>query len=249
MKRNEIISFLISALVLGFVFSFREWGYSSFSLAEGLGNWAAASILSLIALLFHHLGILIIAKKYFCDIEYKLWTTSKKTIVKFSFFLRSITRNISPSKFYSGIVLSFLFSIFSNGYIKFAAIGITELTENTSKRLKTKYKYLSEYEQALVHLAGPFANLLLALVLTAINYQAFSNLIGINYYLAIFSLLPIGNLDGAKILFGSKLLYIFSIVFLIFAIALIQVVNFWATIFLATIIAFIFLMIRIYKNV
>lgn len=244
MKKKEVVSLLVCSIILGFIFSFQKWGFEDFSASEGLGNWFSLSIISLIGLLVHYLGIVIFARKYSVSSEFKLWTTSKKTITSFFKFLQPVL----PNKIYSGIIVPLLFAFFSNGFLKLPLVGVTELKEDPSKLLKLKHKYLTEYKQGLIHLAGPMANLLLALVLATINNSAFSTLISINYYLAIFTLLPIGSFDGTKVLFGSRLLYFFAIITTALSVIFISYFSFFATLVLALIIAVICILSLLYQD-
>lgn len=70
-------------------------------------------------------------------------------------------------------------------------------------------------DAALISLAGPASNLVLAAIATGVgnfairnhlypevSFELFTNLIGLNLVLAIFNLLPIHPLDGGKILVG-----------------------------------------------
>jgi len=66
--------------------------------------------------------------------------------------------------------------------------------------------------------------------------------------MAIYSMIPISQLDGAKIFFGSIFLYIFSIAFIIFSIALLNIIGLIGSLILSSIIAIMLLITYMYKT-
>ena len=65
--KKEIKSLVIASLLLGFIFSFTEWGQGNvFSLVTGFSNWIRLTIASAIILLIYQNSHKIIAKKYGC---------------------------------------------------------------------------------------------------------------------------------------------------------------------------------------
>jgi len=64
----------------------------------------------------------------------------------------------------------------------------------------------------------------------------------VNFWLALYALLPIPPLDGGKILFGSRSLYIFSAAFIV-ALFLMKDLNIILSLLFSFIIAFILLVI------
>lgn len=235
---RETLNILLAALILGFIFSFKEWGYGeNFSISIGLMNLIRASIISIIVLLI-------------CQISHKLVALRNDTLSRYSFWsiqrywFRAKSKFKNPIKI--GIFIPILLAIISNGFIKFAAVGTSELKEIKHRRIGKTFKHLTEYQTAVIHLAGPITLLLLATLLSPI--QALSKLVLISYNVAIFSMLPLSNLDGAKVFFGSIPLYIFSIVFMLATIILINIANPIITLILSVLLAIILLIIFLYKH-
>ena len=85
--------------------------------------------------------------------------------------------------------------------------GLESLTE---KRLYLAKKYLKDYDDFMVTYGDGVSN---------INLDLFVN---INFYFALFNLLPLPGLDGMKLFFGSRSLYIFGVLFVILSMFLIN---------------------------
>lgn len=65
---------------------------------------------------------------------------------------------------------------------------------------------VTEYHLGLIAASGIALNLILAVVGYFLGFALFARL---NIYFAFFNILPIADLDGSKILFGSKILWSF----------------------------------------
>ncbi|MFH1376505.1 MAG: hypothetical protein ABIH25_02620 [Candidatus Woesearchaeota archaeon] len=235
---KEILSLLLSALILGFIFSFREWGYGqNFSFQIGIINLIRTAIISMIVLLIYQLAHKLVALRNGAYTKYSIWGLQR-------YWFRAKSKFKKPIKI--GLFLPILLALISNGFIKFAAVGCSELKEITHRRLGKEYKHLTEYQTAVIHLAGPITLILLATLLSPI--ETFSKLVMISYSVAIFSMIPLSKLDGAKVFFGSVPLYVFSIVLMLAAMILINVANPIVTLILSLILAITLFIIFLHKH-
>jgi hypothetical protein len=81
-------------------------------------------------------------------------------------------------------------------------------------------------EEAKIALAGPMVSIVLMVIGKLLNsYGTFDTFILVNAGLAIFHMLPLPNLAGIKILFGSRILYITSLIFVIMMVVLAYTVS------------------------
>jgi hypothetical protein len=237
-NKKEIRNIIVVSLVLGFVFSFRNWGHgASFSYNIGIYNWFHYFIAALIVLLIYQGAHKLAANAHGCKSRFHIWGINRYWV-----FTRSKISNLKifGKKFSSlkiGIVLPLLFVFLSNGFIKFCAIASSEISEVRLKRIGKKFKNVTDFEIATIHLMGPLTILVLALLLN--NFPSFGKIVEISYLLAIYSMLPLSELDGAKIFFGSPLLYIFSLAFMILAITFIRIASPITTIIFALLAALI----------
>ena len=244
---QELRSLLFGALILGFIFSTREWGYSSINIGIGLTNLIRATILSLIVLLVYQTSHKLIAKKYYAHSTFRIWGlkrfwfTKNSKIENFNFF----GKRFKTIK--TGIIIPLLFSLISNGFFRFATVGSSEITEIERKRIGKKYKHLTEFELGKIHLVGPLTILLMALILH--QFPGFDKIVTISYTVALFSMLPFSGLDGAKVFFGSLPLYIFGAGFIITTAILIQILTPLWVLILSIISAIILLIIFLHRNI
>jgi Zn-dependent protease len=68
------------------------------------------------------------------------------------------------------------------------------------------FSEITEYHLGLIAASGVVINLILAIVGYFVGFPLFARL---NIYYAFFSILPLSELDGNKIFFGSKILWSF----------------------------------------
>ncbi|MBI4447822.1 hypothetical protein HY643_02485 [Candidatus Woesearchaeota archaeon] len=202
------------------------------------------------------LGHKVVARRHGFFSEYQIWGIKHIWFSKdprFPTTVKFFGKDIVVKSFPLGLVLSVLLTIFSNGQLFFAAIGSYHLMlTSRASRFGRKFVNVTDYEEAKIALGGPAANLLLVVIFKIFNSSGtFDDLILINSALAIFNLIPLSTLDGAKIYFGSKPLYILSLVFIVGSITLIYLLGVIPSLILAAIISLIFLVtyyyLRIYK--
>ena len=125
-----------------------------------------------------------------------------------------------------GIALGILLAFVSLGrlYLPLMESFVTSTQEYTrvgKRRLK-----LVEFEEALIALAGPLANVLLLFVLQVMNASGiFDRLILMSALYATVHMIPVSSLDGGKIFFSSPTLWVLGSVFILLSAALIALLN------------------------
>lgn len=243
LKIFEIKDFIISVIILGFVFGFDD-GREAFQLTPWLINFIKICLLSTIALLIHHLSQRIIAKKFGCQTEHEIWRVKQYGFSSKSHF--PITLHLGFTRFILnsfplGILLPILVTFLSNGQLFFAATGVCLISVNKAYRIGKKYTRLTNYETAKITLSGPLANILFAIILKIFSgfNPMFDQLILINSMLAISNMIPFPHLDGGSIYFGSRPLFVFSFVFILGCVILLQYLSIISTLFLSLLIAII----------
>lgn len=232
-SKKEWKSILIASLILGFVFSFREWGPGSTpDPAVGLGSWIASFILVLIAFSLHNLGHKIIASKHCAKTEFNLWR----------FNINFFRPHMKQNKIAIGPILSVILALFSNGHIQFAALESQDIKDNIKERIGKKFKHMREVEVSYIALAGPIVSLFLALLFASFNNPIFDKFVLINISIALYAMIPLPGLDGARIWIGSYFIYIFSLILVIACAALINIMNGVGHILLAILALIIFIL-------
>lgn len=143
--------------------------------------------------------------------ETKIWAFSR-----YGLYERSYFKNPMPI----GIILPFILSILTLGYIKWFAVTESEIkpVETRAARRHDFYSYteMTEWHLALISSAGILVCFILAIIAYLLNYPELSKL---SIYFASFNLLPLGKLDGTRIFFGSRILYIIFAVIAVIALS------------------------------
>ena len=200
LNKKEIIIILVATIILTFVVSMAE--------STQAVKYAFVSILII-------LGLNILAKKitanyYDSQIEVKLWDIKRYGL--FGVFTRGY---IHPSRklkrpFPAGAFFPILFAFFTFGTIKWMASLVFDVKAKIHRAAKRhglwSFSEMTEYHIGLIAAAGITINLIAAIIGYLINQPEFAKL---NIYFAFFNMLPISDLDGNKIFFGSKILWSF----------------------------------------
>lgn len=206
MASKEFFSLIGAVIILTIVFGFS---YASKS------DWNQLSLILLFSAIVISLNIIakkITASALDTDVSHSVWSWSRYGLTPHSHFKNSVP---------IGAILPIILSLFSLGLLKFPAV----LTYET-KALKTRaakrfgfysFTEITEWHNSLIGASGIFILLLLSLItyLLPINLELLAKM---SAYYAFFNLLPISNLDGTQIFFGSRVLWTaLSIIALIFA--------------------------------
>ena len=242
--KKEMGSLVGASLVLGFIFSFNNLTHSEVSVSLLIINWIRAFILSFIVYLIYLIANKNAAKLHGAKIQFKLWGMDRYWFNKGAKFSKLWFFGLKINSFKAGILVPLIVALFSN--INFATTSYTEITEVVAQRAGKKFKHLTDLEISRIHLAGPLACLLLAIILTPLG--SFNTLAEIAKMVAPFSFVPFSKLDGAKILFGSLPLYVFGLGFTIASLLLINILPTAALIFWAFLTALIVFLLYLYRT-
>jgi len=190
MKVKEFIHVLLAIIVSAFVVTFKGLSPLTFLLA----------ILFFIVIFIFSIGAKKLVAHYIqSDIETKLWQFQR-----WGWYERSYLKNAVPI----GIILPFILSILTLGYVPWLATTQTEIIASKAKVAKRhgiyRYSEMTEWETGWIAAFGIIAVLILAVVSYLINL---SDLSKYAVLFALFNMIPLGNLDGTKILFGNRVLW------------------------------------------
>lgn len=146
------------------------------------------------------------------EIEMRIWE-----IQRYGFWKRAYLRK--PLK--AGIFFPLIFSLATAGYFVWMASLVFDIKPTVHRAVKRhgiySYSEISEEHMGYIAAAGVFANLFFAFIGYLIGFSEFAK---INIYLAFFNLIPLSDLDGNKIFFGSLPLWTFLSVLVLLVLGL-----------------------------
>lgn len=213
-SKNEVIAIALASLMMGYVLAFSKISWLS---------WLAYSGIAAVIVLVHHFGYKFSAGLLDCSAETKLWSMKQFWITTKSHF-----RKPFPVWLFIPLILAWL----TLGAIKWIGVVTFEVVPLPS-RVRYRWRELTEWHIALIATGAAFANILVAVLAKAIGLDSFA---AYNMLFVFFSMLPIG-LDGTKIFFGSRILWVFMIVFSLIMLLLIQTLAPIYTVISAVVIA------------
>lgn len=206
-KTSEFIHIGIVIIILAFSVSFLK----------SLSTFFLSLLYFIIIFIVNIAAKKLIAFYYQADIETKVWQFQRYWLYEKSYFKKPIP---------IGILLPLLISILSLGSFYWLASTQSEITARKSRVVKKhdiySFSELTEFHIGIIPAAGIFACLVLAFIAYLFNLSMLSKLA---VFFTVFNMLPVGNLDGTKIFFGSIRLWftlaIISIIALMYALFLI----------------------------
>lgn len=190
LNKKEIAIIIVAALILALSLSLMD----------------LTIFLNILLAIFLVLIINIFAKKissYYLDseIEIKLWEVQKYWFRKNDYLKKP---------FPLGAFLPIISSGLTLGYVVWMAPLIFDVRAKTYRSAKRfglyKFSEMTEYHIGLIATAGILANLIFAVIGYLIGFETFSKL---NIYFAFYNMIPLSNLDGNKIFFGSLIMWSF----------------------------------------
>lgn len=186
---DEIKSYLVAAAVFAVILSFTDWGTDVVDIAIGLWNLLSAFVIVTISLFVH-------------DFAHRWWAHKRgyKITYKISWF---------------ALLLSLLVCFVTNGDFQVFLAGGLVLAIIPKRRLgKFTFRH-SLRDEHFICLLGPLASVLLAGLAKGLSLLLPFNPLVVNYFIrfnvlyAVYSMLPFPPLDGFRVAWFSRLLYIF----------------------------------------
>ncbi len=194
--KQEIFGLLVVTLVIGFIFSFRNWGEDQFNLIFGLKNLFLAIIVAGISLWF----------KVSCQKVYGL-SSGQSNVFKV---------------WWNGVIIMLLITFITRGWVPLALAGGAVSSFMVKQRLG-EFRYgFSTWIMAISSSWAIWGSLIMATFFAIGAFffpQSFFFDIGMkmNLMIAFCSWLPLPQQDGLSLFFGSRWLWSIMILVILFA--------------------------------
>ena len=212
MRTSELASILAAIIILAVVAGF------TFIVEGAFTSFAQVIFFSVIIILVAVFSKKLVAYMLDSNVEHELWRVHR-------YGWRSGWHFNSPVP--AGIILPLFFTLFSWGILKFSAIltyEVRALKYRAAKRFGMhSFSEMTDWHNGVIGASGIIALLLL----TAVAYFLPANveyLAKMATFYAFWNMLPVSNLDGTQIFFGSRTLYsilaVLTIIFTIYAVVL-----------------------------
>ncbi len=195
-SRQETSGLIFAIILTGFIFSFRDWGTDTFDLALGLHHLIVVIIVAAVSIFFRIACQKIYALSQGYNAEFNIW--------------------------WSGLLIMLIVAFISLGRLPIILVGTVVCSLMVKQRLG-EFRYGFSYkDNAMIAMWGLYGNLIVALFF-AIGLHSlpqsyfFGKGLVLNLVMAFFSLLPLPQLDGLQIYFGSRTMYYIGIALILLA--------------------------------
>ena len=191
LNRKEITSVLVITLILGF----------SLSLLKSMEIFLYATGMIFLVILINIFAKKVASFYLDSDIEISMWEMKRYGYKAHDKFKKP---------FPIGAFLPIITTILSLGYFVWMSSLVFDVKAKVHRAARRYGLYtfseMTEYHIGIIAATGIVANLIFALVGYLIGFDEFARL---NIYFAFFNMLPLANLDGNKIFFGSLMMWSF----------------------------------------
>ena len=188
MDKKEVFTILLAALILALATSFKNTAI-----------FYSASLCFLIILSINILAKKIIGFHFETYVKTKFWTWHQFGLRKDMHFKSPIPMAWLP----------LLLALFTKGHLLWLGIlefDIKAKTERVAKRHGLyRFTEVTEWHMAWITIWGILANLIFALAAYILGFELFAKL---SIYFIAWSIIPLGRLDGSKIFYASRALWI-----------------------------------------
>jgi hypothetical protein len=189
MEKEELLSIAIVSLILAF----------AFSIAGSFGGFVYVFASVLVIVCANTLAKKISSFYLDSEIEVKVWE-----IQRYGFKPQKHLERPFPA----GLFLPVIVAVVSLGYLKWMASLVFDVKAKAYRAAKRfgiySFSEMTEYHLALIAASGVMANI----ALSVLGYlTGFDNFARLSIYYAFFSIIPLSDLDGNKIFFGSVILW------------------------------------------
>lgn len=209
MDRTEVSHILGAIIILTILISYSQL------IIGNISNLGTSLLFAVVIIAVNIGGKKLMANMLDLDVEHRMWTWNQWGMKREQHFEKPMP---------SGVILPLVFSIITGGVLKLMTLLTYESKAKTVRAAKRfgfySYTELTDWHNALIGSAGIVATLALALIAYFSSAQT-EALAGLAAGYAFCNMLPISNLDGSQIFFGSRVTYatlgILTIVFAVYA--------------------------------
>jgi len=205
LNQKEITVILMMTIILGFLIS----------LIQTLESFLYALIFVFIIIMLNTFAKKITSFYLDSEIEVRLWDTKRVGILHFIDVVP--LRKTHPSRefdkpFPTGAVIPIISKVVLfpfNSFVWMASLvfDVKPKIHRAAKRYGLyTFSEMTEYHIGLIAAAGILVNLVFAIIAYFLNFTEFAKL---SIYFAFFNMIPLSDLDGNKIFFGSLILWTF----------------------------------------
>jgi len=193
---KEVRWALIAIILVSFTISFRKWGLGdNVDLGFGFVNFVGAFIIVAISFAARTTLQKIFAVSAGYRADYRLWSL--------------------------GILIMLIIVFLSNGRLWFVIPGTFILNYMPGHRIGFVRYGLNWFGMGVVSMAGPLANIILAMIFKALfetfKIPLFQTAFLLNIIWALWSMFPLPPADGGRMILGSRLAYMWCLGVVVFS--------------------------------
>jgi hypothetical protein len=176
---TEWKNFGLLVLVFAFLFSFDQWGTTTFNLKSGIVHFLIAIIIVGVSVFVHHAAQRLYGIWFGYRIEHRVW--------------------------WVGLLAGMLGAVLSNGGVTIFAASAMQAHFLPSHRLGAFRFGPSLWQLGLVAFAGPLACVIVGFLAYGIAPSIFTEFLKFNLYFAAYCMIPLPPLDGVHVFAASRI--------------------------------------------